>query len=325
MSIPTNKKHSYVAPIKVFGFMLGACLLFFTGLSLLDYLNDRFTLPLIEGMKFSTLVLTSIAIIGVNGLILIIEAVNVGWKNSAFKRILFLETETARSDFFYFLLRLSGLVYVFSFILSFGLCYVAAQKIGIYFKFDLLKDVSSILQFPIVVLVNTFTFYWAHRLLHTRQLFEIHKVHHSALELNVLTPTRNHPIDFMMMIVINTVPAAIMGADPILITAYMGLNGIYQCAVHSSITFLDAAWIRFFVISPKAHRIHHSNETEHFDKNFGSLTLWDRLFGTYYDPVKASEFGLGVHNGQDFNTDHPWKELIAVMRRWIAPDKKDSH
>lgn len=304
--------------------MIGACGLFFSGITFLNFLDSRVSLPLIGGMDVFTLVMTSIAIIGVNGLVLVIEAINIGWEKSAFKRILFLETQTARTDFFYFLLRISGLVHVFSFVFSFGLCYVFAQKLGHYLKFDLLVTVPLLLQFPIIVLVNSFIFYWSHRLMHTHQLFEIHKVHHSALELNVLTPTRNHPVDFMIMIVINTVPVAILGADPWVVAAYLGINGMYQCAVHSSITFLDASWIRYLIISPQAHRIHHSCETEHFDKNFGILTLWDALFGTYYNPAKAHDFNLGVHNNQDFNTDHPWKELIFVMMRWLSPSKKNS-
>jgi sterol desaturase/sphingolipid hydroxylase (fatty acid hydroxylase superfamily) len=321
MNTPHETEQSPWTPLKVFVFISGACLLFFGGLTLLDLVNGRMSLPLIEGMTFSTLVMTSIFIVGVNGLILVIEAVNIGWEKSAFKRILFLETETARSDFFYFLLRISGLVYVFSFILSFGLCYVAALQLGRYLNFDMLVTLPIYFQFPIIVLVNSFMFYWSHRLMHTHQLFEIHKVHHSALEMNVLTPTRNHPIDFMIMIVINTVPAAILGADSLAVMAYLGLNGLYQCAVHSSITFMDAKWIRFLIISPKAHRVHHSCEKEHFDKNFGILTLWDVLFGTYYNPTKAHDFDLGVHNTEDFNTDHPWKELIMVMKRWLAPIK----
>ena len=52
-----------------------------------------------------------------------------------------------------------------------------AQKLGEWARFDLLASVESLaLQLAVVVLVNTFVFYWAHRLMHTSALFEIHKV-----------------------------------------------------------------------------------------------------------------------------------------------------
>jgi hypothetical protein len=51
-------------------------------------------------------------------------------------------------------------------------------------------------------------------------------------------------------------------------------------------------WIgRWVVFSPIGHRIHHSMEREHWDKNYGDMfVIWDRLFGTYY-------------NGNNINTE----------------------
>ena len=109
--------------------------------------------------------------------------------------LLFLETKTVRTDLFYLILRLSGLNYLISFLFSFGLIFVSARELGAILDFDLLAGTSLVVQMGVVVFLNTFVNYWAHRLLHTRALFEVHKVHHSALELNVLTPTRNHPVD----------------------------------------------------------------------------------------------------------------------------------
>ena len=40
--------------------------------------------------------------------------------------------------------------------------------------------------------------------------------------------------------------------------------------------------LRYIIVSPQAHRIHHSREEKHFDTNFGLiLSIWDRMFGTY--------------------------------------------
>ena len=60
----------------------------------------------------------------------------------------------------------------------------------------------------------------------------------------MLTPLRNHPVDFMLMAIINSVPAAFLGAQPIVVSAYLGLNALYQCAAHSELRCLEHPLIR---------------------------------------------------------------------------------
>jgi len=44
---------------------------------------------------------------------------------------------------------------------------------------------------------------------------------------------------------------------------------------------LDAV-LRWFMVTPDMHRVHHSIERRETDSNFGfNLPWWDRLFGTY--------------------------------------------
>lgn len=269
-------------------------------------------------LSLKALIVMPVGIIGVNAVVLSVEFLSVGWEKSALRRVLFLETKTSRLDYFYFLLRVSGVMQLIAFAMTFGLVYIAAHKLGQLCKLDLLSGQSFPLQLAAVVLVNTFVFYWAHRLMHARFLFEIHKVHHSALELNVLTPLRNHPIDFIIMVVINSVPAAILGADPLAITLYMGINSLYQCAVHSEMRILENAFFKALVVTPLAHKIHHSNNTDHFGKNYGILTLWEKLFGTYYYPPRDIQLVIGIDDDAEFNTDKPIRETVLLMGRWLG-------
>jgi hypothetical protein len=51
---------------------------------------------------------------------------------------------------------------------------------------------------------------------------------------------------------------------------------------------------RYFMDN-RLHRIHHSIEPQHFDKNFGLFTtLWDSLFGTAYFPARDEWPDTGV-------------------------------
>jgi sterol desaturase/sphingolipid hydroxylase (fatty acid hydroxylase superfamily) len=62
------------------------------------------------------------------------------------------------------------------------------------------------------------------------------------------------------------------------------------------------------------HRIHHSLEREHWDKNFGVvMTIWDQLFGTSYFPAPEEWPAVGVH-------DRP--EPANLIDYFLAPFKR---
>src|SRR5262249_34940956 len=59
------------------------------------------------------------------------------------------------------------------------------------------------------------------------------------------------------------------------------------------------AWIdqalRFMVVTPDMHRVHHSVDRTETDSNFGfNLPWWDRLFGTYRAAPRAGRLGMTV-------------------------------
>ncbi len=224
-------------------------------------------------------------------------------------------------DLFYVALRLSGGLQVLAFVFSLGTMYYLAGSIHRHLGIGLLSSVRSpVVQFGVVYLVNTLVFYLAHRLMHTTWLWEIHKVHHSAEHLNVVTTFRNHPIDLWVMTILNALPAALLGAHPTVTLSYLLVNALYQSMVHSELPVtgrvIDAIWI-----SPPAHRVHHSNRPEHWNRNFGILTLWDRLFGTYHPPV-LGPLQYGVDGDTIINRERRLVELFAIVGRWLAGQRR---
>jgi sterol desaturase/sphingolipid hydroxylase (fatty acid hydroxylase superfamily) len=69
-------------------------------------------------------------------------------------------------------------------------------------------------------------------------------------------------------------------------------------------------------VSPQFHRIHHSIEPEHRDRNFGVIfSFWDRLFGTLY----RGDGGYPATGIAD--PDFPLERRatrVAVIRRYAA-------
>ncbi|MCB9373226.1 MAG: sterol desaturase family protein [Microthrixaceae bacterium] len=137
---------------------------------------------------------------------------------------------------------------------------------------------------PLLALVVADLMGWLSHYLHhkVRPLWYFHAVHHSQEEMNILSDSRQHVIETMITATLVFVPARALGLDAPAASA-LAFLGVYVGAfIHANIrTNLGPA--RFLVISPQAHRVHHSAAAEHIDTNFGVIfAFWDYLFGTRY-------------------------------------------
>jgi sterol desaturase/sphingolipid hydroxylase (fatty acid hydroxylase superfamily) len=250
---------------------------------------------------------------------LVLEAIALGYDKSSARKILLNESPSVRTDLFYTFLRISGFFMVFAMLFSFGLLYVAVDYIKAEFDFAILKHTDSIiLQYVTLAVVYSFANYWVHRVMHTKVLWEIHKVHHSAEDLNILLPYRNHPVDFIIATLYGTAIGTALGADPSVTILWLGSNAVYQSFVHSSYDW-KWRWLEYILITPAAHRIHHSDVSEHYNKNLGILSIWDRMFGTYLPPSEKT-LSYGVPDRDNFNTDRFVSEMMACLWRWIGPN-----
>lgn len=147
----------------------------------------------------------------------------------------------------------------------------------------------------LAAIVSDFYFYFHHRIQHAVPLlWRFHAVHHSIRELNAVN-AYHHPFDDFIKGFISLIPLAIFAVDvsraiPTM-TLILALHPYY---LHSPIK-ADLGWFRCIFGDNMFHRIHHSTNPKHFDKNFGAFTtLWDRLFETAYWPSKNEwpEVGL---------------------------------
>jgi sterol desaturase/sphingolipid hydroxylase (fatty acid hydroxylase superfamily) len=66
--------------------------------------------------------------------------------------------------------------------------------------------------------------------------------------------------------------------------------------MHMNVTW-RSTWLEWIIVTPRYHHIHHSDNPQHYKTNMASLlTIWDRLFGTYFNPDKVEtpfSFGTG--------------------------------
>jgi sterol desaturase/sphingolipid hydroxylase (fatty acid hydroxylase superfamily) len=152
-----------------------------------------------------------------------------------------------------------------------------------FLELDLLGGLPGWVQAILVFIVIDFVFYVSHYLHHkVPYLWFLHAVHHSQEDLNPLTTYRGHPLEGVTKALIRTAPLMVFGGTPATIFWFAFLNSFWGFFIHSNIR-TNLGVLKYVLVTPQYHRVHHSIELRHFDKNFGErLTVWDWLFGTMW-------------------------------------------
>jgi len=162
-------------------------------------------------------------------------------------------------------------------------------------------------------MLNDFFFYWFHRAEHVF-LWRFHAVHHSIRDLHGGSGY-HHITEPLFRFVLMTIPASLVTTDVSMIAIISTVLGLQQLYVHSS-TSADLGWGRILFVDNRFHRIHHSLDERHFDKNFGAMTtLWDRLFGTAYWPAKDEWPAVGLAEIDEPRSVREYLDLPLRFRR----------
>ncbi|MEM7097976.1 MAG: sterol desaturase family protein [Pseudomonadota bacterium] len=142
--------------------------------------------------------------------------------------------------------------------------------------------------------------YLQHLLFHAIPLlWRLHRVHHSDEDLDLTTGLRFHPLEIVLSLGFKTGLVLILGPPLAAVIAFEVLLNATSMFSHSNISLprsLDR-YLRWLVVTPGMHRIHHSPEPDDSRKNFGfNLSIWDRIFTTYQEPNGDNappKFGVG--------------------------------
>jgi len=115
-------------------------------------------------------------------------------------------------------------------------------------------------------------------------LWRLHRVHHADLDFDVTTGARFHPIEILISTAIKCAAIAALGAPVISVFVFEMLLNATAMFNHANASLPQRLerWLRWLVVTPDMHRVHHSVRYEESSSNFGfNLPWWDRLFGTY--------------------------------------------
>ena len=139
--------------------------------------------------------------------------------------------------------------------------------------------------FIVSVIVLDLVIYLQHILFHAvPALWRLHRMHHADLDFDVTTGLRFHPIEIVLSMGIKLAAVAVLGPPAAAVLVFEVLLNGTAMFNHSNIRIplgLDRV-LRWVVVTPDMHRVHHSVVPQETNSNFGfNLPWWDRLFGTY--------------------------------------------
>ena len=138
---------------------------------------------------------------------------------------------------------------------------------------------------PTAVLLLDLIIYGQHVMFHAVPvLWRLHRMHHADLEFDVTTGLRFHPAEIVLSMLIKLAVVAALGVPPLAVLVFEVVLNATSMFNHGNIRIpsrLDR-WLRFVIVTPDMHRVHHSIDRRETDSNFGfNVPWWDRLFGTY--------------------------------------------
>ncbi|MEZ5852824.1 MAG: sterol desaturase family protein [Hyphomicrobiaceae bacterium] len=148
----------------------------------------------------------------------------------------------------------------------------------------------------LAVMVLDFAIYLQHVLFHAVPvLWRLHRMHHADLEFDVTTGARFHPIEILLSMLIKLAVIGALGAPAISVLVFEVLLNATAMFNHSNVGLPPAVdrVLRWLVVTPDMHRVHHSVVVRETNSNFGfNLPWWDRLFGTYREQPAAGHAGM---------------------------------
>ncbi|MDE1937946.1 MAG: sterol desaturase family protein [Alphaproteobacteria bacterium] len=128
-------------------------------------------------------------------------------------------------------------------------------------------------------------------------LWRLHRVHHADIDFDVTTGLRFHPGEIVLSMVVKLGAVAALGAPAAGVLLFEVLLNATAMFNHGNVSLpvrVDRL-VRWLVVTPDMHRVHHSVIPSETNTNFGfNLPWWDRLFGTYRDQPAAGHDGMTI-------------------------------
>jgi sterol desaturase/sphingolipid hydroxylase (fatty acid hydroxylase superfamily) len=176
------------------------------------------------------------------------------------------------------------------------------------------------------ILILDLVIYLQHVLFHVHPLFwRFHGIHHTDLDIDVTTGLRFHPLEMIISMLIKLAVVAALGLPALAVLVFEILLNGTSLFSHGNIRLQESVdrLLRFVVVTPDMHRVHHSVIIRETNSNFGfNFPWWDRFFGTYQaQPSAGKHEAMTIGNAQfrDAQVLTLRKLLVLPFRRGGMP------
>jgi sterol desaturase/sphingolipid hydroxylase (fatty acid hydroxylase superfamily) len=147
-------------------------------------------------------------------------------------------------------------------------------------------------------------------------LWRVHRMHHADLDFDVTTGARFHPIEIILSMLIKFGVVAALGASALGVLIFEVLLNATSMFNHGNVRIpmgLDR-YLRWLLVTPDMHRVHHSIVVGETNSNFGfNLPWWDRLLGTYRDQPAAGHDRMTIGIEQFRSARELWLDRMLLQ------------
>ena len=159
-------------------------------------------------------------------------------------------------------------------------------------------DLPGGLALVLAVVAMDFAIWVQHVMVHAVPvLWRLHQVHHADPDYDVTTGARFHPLEIILSMLIKFAVIAVLGAPAAAVLLFEVLLNATAMFNHGNVKLpagVDAL-LRLLLVTPDMHRVHHSTDNTEANSNFGfSLSIWDRLFGTYRAAARLPQESMAI-------------------------------
>jgi sterol desaturase/sphingolipid hydroxylase (fatty acid hydroxylase superfamily) len=155
------------------------------------------------------------------------------------------------------------------------------------------------------VVILDLVIYLQHVMFHAvPALWRLHRMHHADIDFDVTTGARFHPIEIVLSMGIKLGVVAALGPPALAVLIFEVLLNATAMFNHANVRIpprFDRV-LRWFVVTPDMHRVHHSVIPRETNSNFGfNLPWWDRLLGSYRSQPEAGhdDMTIGIEQPRD--------------------------
>jgi len=181
-------------------------------------------------------------------------------------------------------------------------------------------DLPYWLDIVVGIVVLDLVIYLQHVMFHAIPiLWRLHMMHHADLDYDVTTGLRFHPFEIILSMGIKLSVVVIFGLPAVAVLIFEVLLNGAAMFNHGNIRLplkIDRI-LRYFIVTPDMHRVHHSVIIRETNSNYGfNLPWWDRLFGTYCDqPANGhEEMTIGLTQFRDSaKLTLPWLLILPFI------------